>query len=276
MDEAGPSDEWLDGFEVTPESSPPSQCMQCTCQRAASQSATVDKHISSSMGCIHKSGLRLKYENEPCACHSPKEVLQMMPCIGKGLYISGRKGVTSSKMLKCQKITHILNMAQEVEDVSFPDRVSVRHAGLRDAEDEDLLECLPELVDHIHCIISSGGRIVVNCWAGVSRSASVCLAYKVRHEGLSLREAFDEVHEVRSVISPNLGFWKALIEWEEEVRGRSSVLLKPFICGMVPELDSYEDYARTRISLGWMRELVIMWNILLLLFCLQLIAVVWF
>ena len=206
---------------------------------------------------------------------SPRSIAQQMPCIGRGLYISGVGGVTNRRILEHQNITHVLNLARGLEDTVFPDFVDVRYEGLRDSEEEDLYGHLPGLVEHIHRVIDGGGRIVVNCVAGVSRSASVCLAYKVRYEGLSLREAFDEVHKARPVISPNVGFWQALVRWEEEVRGENSVLMLPYIFGMVPELESYKRVAELRVRLCYMSELLAFWTLGFVVLTLQIIAIVW-
>ena len=206
---------------------------------------------------------------------NPRSVALQMPCIGRGLYISGLGGVTNRRILEHQNITHVLNLARELEDTVFPDFVDVRYEGLRDSEEEDLYGHLPGLVEHIHRVIDGGGRIVVNCVAGVSRSASVCLAYKVRYEGLSLREAFDEVHKARPVVSPNVGFWQALVQWEEEVRGENSVVMLPYIFGMVPELESYKRLAELRVRLCCMNELLAFWAVGFMVLTLQIIAIVW-
>ena len=207
---------------------------------------------------------------------NPRSVALQMPCIGRGLYISGLGGVTNRRILEHQNITHVLNLARELEDTVFPDFVDVRYEGLRDCREEDLYGHLPGLVEHIHRVIVGGGRIVVNCVAGVSRSASVCLAYKVRYEGLSLREAFDEVHKARPIISPDVGFWQALVRWEEEVRGENSVVMLPYICGMVPELESYKRLAELRVRLCCMSELLAFWTVGFVVLTLQIIAIVWF
>ena len=206
---------------------------------------------------------------------NPRSVALQMPCIGRGLYISGLGGVTNRRILEHQNITHVLNLARELEDTVFPDFVDVRYEGLRDSEEEDLYGHLPGLVEHIHGVIDGGGRIVVNCVAGVSRSASVCLAYKVLYEGLSLREAFDEVHKARPVVSPNVGFWQALVRWEEEVRGENSVVMLPYIFGMVPELESYKRLAELRVRLCCMNELLAFWAVGFMVLTLQIIAIVW-
>ena len=235
----------------------------------------MSKPVSSNISAGSSTSSRLSSAESSCGTLSPGSIALQMPCIGRGLYISGVGGVTNKQVLEHQNITHILNLARELEDTVFPDFVSVRYEGLRDSEEEDLQKHLPELVKHIHQVIDGGGRIVVHCVAGVSRSASVCLAYKVRYEGISLQEAFDEVLKARPVICPNLAFWQALIQWEQEVRGENSVVMLPYICGMVPELESYQQYTKMRIKMGWMSELLALWTCQLLFLTLQIIAIVW-
>uniref|UniRef100_A0A914Q8C4 Tyrosine specific protein phosphatases domain-containing protein n=1 Tax=Panagrolaimus davidi TaxID=227884 RepID=A0A914Q8C4_9BILA len=74
-------------------------------------------------------------------------------------------------------------------------------------------------------ILNTGGKIVVYCAAGISRSATLCIMYLVIHENLSLRDAFFEVKNARAGINPNFGFWKQMIEFEAEKCGKSSVNL---------------------------------------------------
>uniref|UniRef100_A0A914YWM5 Uncharacterized protein n=1 Tax=Panagrolaimus superbus TaxID=310955 RepID=A0A914YWM5_9BILA len=47
--------------------------------------------------------------------------------------------------------------------------------------------------------------------------------YLVIKEHLSLREAFIEIDKIRPFISPNLGFWTQMIEYENKLRGEASV-----------------------------------------------------
>lgn len=68
-------------------------------------------------------------------------------------------------------------------------------------------------------------KTLVHCTAGVSRSATLCIVYLVKHENLSLREAYIKVNQKRSIIAPNIGFWRQMIEYEQEIRGYSTVAI---------------------------------------------------
>ena len=80
-----------------------------------------------------------------------------------------------------------------------------------------------------HCVTSAvrsspdgvqenGGRVLVHCHAGVSRSATVCMAYVMKTLDYDLRSAYDYVKTKRSCVSPNLHFMGQLLEFEKRIR----------------------------------------------------------
>lgn len=67
----------------------------------------------------------------------------------------------------------------------------------------------------IHAIIQDGGAVLVHCVAGVSRSATICLAYLTKYYCRSLRDAYHLMYSKRPMVRPNLGFWRQLIHYEQ-------------------------------------------------------------
>lgn len=63
----------------------------------------------------------------------------------------------------------------------------------------------------------TGGKILVHCEAGISRSPTICMAYLMKTKKLRLDEAFDYIKQRRSLISPNFGFMGQLLQYESEI-----------------------------------------------------------
>lgn len=53
--------------------------------------------------------------------------------------------------------------------------------------------------------LEKGGRVIVHCYYGVSRSATIVIAYIMKKYKISYEKAFDRVKAKRSIISPNQG-----------------------------------------------------------------------
>merc|ERR1712210_294186 len=61
---------------------------------------------------------------------------------------------------------------------------------------------------------SPEARVLVNCWQGASRSATIVLAFLLQHEAMSLQDALKQIKSRRDV-RPNNGFLKQLLRLEK-------------------------------------------------------------
>lgn len=78
-----------------------------------------------------------------------------------------------------------------------------------------------EAADFIEAALSSGGRVLVHCMVGLSRSATMVLAFLMIKRGLSLEQAATCVRRHREV-RPNDGFLRQLLELEFSLSTRSN------------------------------------------------------
>lgn len=73
-----------------------------------------------------------------------------------------------------------------------------------DAEDFDLYRYFDECANFIRDQIKNT-NVFVHCYAGISRSASVVIAYMIKHLGYSLKEALRKCKNARPIVEPNKG-----------------------------------------------------------------------
>ena len=92
--------------------------------------------------------------------------------------------------------------------------IELKEMKLRDKSDEDIAVKFRESGFWIRRRLESGGKVMVNCWQGGSRSATVVLAFLLQHKQISLDTALVTLKQKRD-IRPNNGFLNQLIALEE-------------------------------------------------------------
>lgn len=136
------------------------------------------------------------------------------------LYISGVSALTSANM-KAFGITLIVNATREVPNLKALGEIQRIKLWVDDVPEEDLFPHFDICADQIHAVIQDGGAVLVHCVAGVSRSASICLAYLTKYYCRSLRDAYHLMCSKRPMVRPNLGFWRQMINYEQLVKGNA-------------------------------------------------------
>jgi protein-tyrosine phosphatase len=84
-------------------------------------------------------------------------------------------------------------------------------------DQEDLIEFFESAFSFIDQGRSSGDSVLVHCQCGVSRSASLVLAYVMRNKRIPLHEAYAYVKARSPVISPNMSLFYQLSEYERKL-----------------------------------------------------------
>lgn len=81
----------------------------------------------------------------------------------------------------------------------------------------NLAQFFPKAIAFIERARSQHAGVLVHCWAGISRSVTICLAYLMYSLRCTLEEAFDRLLKQNGTIAPNFHFMEALTRWEREL-----------------------------------------------------------
>ena len=108
-------------------------------------------------------------------------------------------------------------MTGEVSN-AFPDRFTYQRVAVADMPHVRLDRIFTDAFEFIDNARSSpGGCVLVHCYYGASRSASIVLAYLMRTERMRYREALAYLQMIRPEVYPNDGFDKQLREYEQKL-----------------------------------------------------------
>ncbi|KAJ8952098.1 hypothetical protein NQ314_007591, partial [Rhamnusium bicolor] len=160
-------------------------------------------------------------------------------------------------ILETLNISCIVSCAPELPDIPQEDDFIYHKIDVIDSSNSRILSYFDEAADLIQEISNSGKRTLVYCVAGVSRSATICIAYLMKYHQLCLQEAYNFVKLRRTRIKPNCGFFKQLIEYEKQLFGSNSVhmVFNEFVQMEIPDVYDSQyriitNYTKKRCSNG--------------------------
>ncbi|XP_034026560.1 dual specificity protein phosphatase 2 [Thalassophryne amazonica] len=139
----------------------------------------------------------------------PVELLPFL-FLGSAVHSSRRETLAAAG------ITAVLNVSSSCPNL-YEGELQYLRLTVEDSLAADIRACFSTAIAFIDSVKQSGGRVLVHCQAGISRSATICLAYLMHTQRVRLDEAFDFVKQRRHVISPNLAFMGQLLQFETDV-----------------------------------------------------------
>lgn len=131
----------------------------------------------------------------------------------EGLYLSSIHGLRRNRAFIDKHIDVLFCVARELEPElrawATDSSKEVLFLPLDDSPEQALdvpgyARCLDQLVRR------QGRNVLVFCQMGISRSASVCIAYFIKYRSMTFTQSVQHVKRKRSIIYPNTGFVQQL------------------------------------------------------------------
>jgi protein-tyrosine phosphatase len=135
------------------------------------------------------------------------------------LYLGDMFDANDADMIKNKNISCIICVAERLKIINTNPYVKVYNYELSD----DYNCNISLYFDEIGEIIKKETIVLINCAAGVSRSATIVLAYIMKYYKLDLKTAFLLVRKRRERICPNKKFMQCLLDYELSLFGKNSL-----------------------------------------------------
>lgn len=115
----------------------------------------------------------------------------------------------------------IINVAEEIPDLQYmipPEfHGKIKYYHVEWSHQSKIVKDLRRLTDLMHKATLENKKVLIHCQCGVSRSASLMVAYIMRYCNMSLNDAYNKLKSIAKDISPNMGLIFQLMEWSEEL-----------------------------------------------------------
>jgi len=143
------------------------------------------------------------------------KICQVLPY----LYLGNARDSADLATLQELGVTHVLNTTAHLPE-HWADRGDITYCRLaaNDSAQQDLAQHFTTAFQFIEEARSQGGKVLIHCQAGVSRSATITISYIMRRTNLSMVEAYKYVKSKRAIIAPNFNFMGQLLEFEQSLK----------------------------------------------------------
>ena len=134
-----------------------------------------------------------------------------------GLFIGNRKASMNNRFFQQNNISVVINCTKDQAFLKADDRV--KRSQIRLAVDDDLstseihklYKYLMDVTEFIHKQLMNFKGVLVHCYAGIQRSATVVAAYLMRYGNIDQKKAVEFIKSKRTIcFTPFVNFTKSL------------------------------------------------------------------
>ncbi|KAM7542789.1 hypothetical protein Aperf_G00000000130 [Anoplocephala perfoliata] len=114
-------------------------------------------------------------------------------------------------------VTHIINVSADGEMSPHVPPSRFLRIPINDNGKADIVPYFEKAFAFLDSAKRSGGRVLIHCFAGISRSPTLAIAYLMHDQRLTFDEAYNRVKSIRPKISPNFSFIGQLTDFERRL-----------------------------------------------------------
>ncbi|KAL6099051.1 dusp10 [Pungitius sinensis] len=149
------------------------------------------------------------------------------------LFLGNERDAQDLDLLLRLNIGFVVNVTTHLPLYHVNSGLRYKRLPATDNSKQNLRQYFEEVFEFIEEAYQSGQGVLVHCQAGVSRSATIVIAYLMKHTLMTMTDAYKYVRSRRPVVSPNLNFMGQLLEFERDLNsGVTPRILMPKLSGV--------------------------------------------
>ncbi|XP_072230521.1 uncharacterized protein [Leuresthes tenuis] len=154
------------------------------------------------------------------------------------LFLGNERDAQDLDLLLRLNIGYVVNVTTHLPLYHVNSGLRYKRLPATDNSKQNLRQYFEEVFEFIEEAYQSGQGVLVHCQAGVSRSATIVIAYLMKHTLMTMTDAYKYVRSRRPVVSPNLNFMGQLLEFERDLNsGVTPRILMPKLDGVETQLE---------------------------------------
>lgn len=156
--------------------------------------------------------------------------MSAIKALNNRVFLGNEDDARNLELLQSYAITHVISLTQSVY---YPDKFSYYPINIDDIPIANIYQYFEPCVEFINDALAApeGQNVLVHCAAGVSRSASIVIAYLMSAQRVDYETALALVRADRHFICPNAGFVLQLRQWQMALGVPYCKSSTPSVCG---------------------------------------------
>ena len=186
------------------------------CELFPDQTETVPIVKTPELSPLQFSGIDKK---KTTTAYQPRPVTTGPSKIEANLYLGCYADALNQAVLAELGVTHIINVTADLPNV-FEGQPGLAYMRIpvNDTFAQRISDYFESALAFIEAAHASGGVVLIHCMAGISRSATITLAYMMTKTRMTCDQALASLLQRRSIVGPNLDFMCALLRLEKQLQ----------------------------------------------------------
>lgn len=134
--------------------------------------------------------------------------------IEPNLFLGSLDAAINEEELQKNNINVLLSVGMKLPNLKLTDYEWFETPDTPDAKIDEFFD---KGIEFIEKNLEAGNRILVHCFVGISRSATIVAAYLIKKYKISVKEAVERMRRCRQTVNPNEGFILQLENFAEKI-----------------------------------------------------------